>query len=140
MPFRFRLLMPILVALASLRLIAAPPPPHDQFHVAVYIPVGVVEQMKDPAYLEKSWSEISSQVKVDKVYIETYRSGLVADDALIDSVKKFFVDHGIEVAGGIAYVGGGDNAGGLETSNQPRRLSPVSSSRCVIRIPSSETL
>ena len=100
----------MLAALACVPLDAAPPA-HDQFRVAVYIPVGVVEQMKDPAYLRKSWNEISSQVKVDKVYVESYRSGLVADDALIDSVKKFFVDHGVEVAGGIAYVGGGDNAG-----------------------------
>ena len=124
MPFRFRVLMPILVTLASVRLTAAPPPPHDEFHVAVYIPVGVVEQMKNPAYLQKSWSDISSQVKVDKVYIETYRSGLVADDVLIDSVKKFFVDHGIEVAGGIAYVGGGDNAGRIGNFKSTQKVEP----------------
>ncbi len=94
--------------------------------------------MKDPAYLQKSWNEISSQVKVDKVYIETYRSGLVADDALIDSVKKFFVDHGVEVAGGIAYVGGGDNAGRVGNFKiNPERLSRVSSSHCAIPIRSS---
>jgi hypothetical protein len=48
---------------------------------------------------------------VDKVYIETYRSGLVADDALLETVKRFFISQGVQVAGGIAYVGGGDNAG-----------------------------
>lgn len=100
MASRIRSALPIFFVLASFSLGAAPPPAHDQFKVAVYIPVGVVEQMKDPAYIQKSWDSISSQVKVDKVYIETYRSGLVADDALIDSVKKFFVDHGVEVAGG----------------------------------------
>ena len=91
---------------------AEAPPAHDQFRVAVYIPVGVVEKMKDPAYLEKSWQELSSQVKVDKVYIESYRSGQVADGALLEKVKRFFVAHGVQVAGGIAYVGVGDNAGG----------------------------
>ena len=121
---RIRLLLPILVALFCLRLGAAPAPSHDQFHVAVYIPVGVVEQMKDPAWLQKSWDQISSQVKVDKVYIETYRSGLVADDALIDSVKKFFVDHGVQVAGGIAYVGGGDNAGRVGNFKPPQKVEP----------------
>ncbi len=123
MAVRIRLFLPILLALSCLQLCAAPPP-HDQFHVAVYIPVGVVEQMKDPVWLQNSWKEISSQVKVDKVYIETYRSGLVADDALIDSVKKFFVAQGVQVAGGIAYVGGGDNAGRVGNFKETQKIEP----------------
>ena len=103
--------MLFLLAPALSSLAATPPPAHDQFRVAVYIPVGVVEQMKDPAYLQKSWDELSSQVKVDKVYIESYRSGVLADDALLETVKSFFTAHGIEVAGGIAYAAGGDTAG-----------------------------
>ncbi len=94
-----------------------PAPAHDQFRVAVYIPVGVVEKMKDPAYLERSWDDITSQVKVDKVYIETYRSGTFADDALLETVKSFFVTHGVAVAGGIAYVGAGDTAGSDQQSD-----------------------
>ena len=77
---------------------AAAPPAHDQFRVAVYIPVFVVQKMKDSAYLQKSWDDLSSQVKVDKVYIETYRSGTIADDALLESVKAFFVSHGVHGA------------------------------------------
>ncbi|MDE3201884.1 MAG: hypothetical protein KGN79_13295 [Acidobacteriota bacterium] len=123
MSARFRLLLPILIALSCLRLSAAPPA-HDQFHVAVYIPVGAVEQMKDPAWLESSWKQISSQVKVDKVYIETYRSGLIADDALIERVKKFFLNQGVEVAGGIAYVGGGDNAGRVGNFKETQKVEP----------------
>jgi hypothetical protein len=108
----------LLVALVSAPLSeATPAPAHDQFRVAVYIPVGVVEKMKDPAYLEKSWEDITSQVKVDKVYIETYRSGTFADDALLETVKSFFVRHGVEVAGGIAYVGAGDTAGSDQQSD-----------------------
>ena len=99
---RARLLILFLLACPCLSLRAAPPPAHDQFRVAVYIPVEVVERMKDPAYLQKSWDEISSQVAVDKVYIESYRSGVLADDALLESVKKFFSGHGVQVAGGIA--------------------------------------
>ena len=86
-------------------------PGSDQFRVAVYIPVGVVERMKDPAYLEKSWNELFSQVHVDKVYIESYRSGTLADGALLETVKAFFVARGVQVAGGIAYAAGGDMAG-----------------------------
>jgi hypothetical protein len=116
--------MSIVAVLSCLQLHAAQPPVNDRFHVAVYIPVGVVEQMKDPAWLEKSWKELSSQVKVDKVYIETYRSGLIADDTLIDSVKKFFVDRGVQVAGGIAYVGGGDNAGRVGNFKETQKVEP----------------
>lgn len=83
---------------------AAPGFPHKNFHVAVYIPVQVVEHMRDRQWLESSWANINGQIKVDKVYIETYRSGVIADDTLIDSVKKFFVDHGVQVAGGIAFA------------------------------------
>jgi hypothetical protein len=77
---------------------------YKNFRVAVYIPVGVVEQMRDPHWLQNSWDTISSQLKVDKVYIETYRSGRTADEQLIEQVKKFFRDHGTAVAGGIAFT------------------------------------
>ncbi|MGA7244249.1 MAG: hypothetical protein WBX19_13760, partial [Terracidiphilus sp.] len=102
-----------LVLLASLTrsLASEPAPDHDQFRVAVYIPVFVVQKMKDPAYLERSWDELSSQVKVDKVYIETYRSGTIANDDNLEQVKAFFASHHVQTAGGIAYVGRGDTAG-----------------------------
>jgi hypothetical protein len=73
------------------------------FKTAVYIPVGVVLKMRDPAWLESSWAQLSSQVHVDKVYIETYRSRVLADGPLIEDVKKFFASKGVEVAGGICY-------------------------------------
>ena len=106
-----RLLFAALLAALGLPARAAAPA-HDQFKVAIYIPVFQVERMmKEPAYLKESWAEISSQVHVDKVYIETYRSGEVTDDAAIDNAKNFFRQQGVETAGGIAYVGSGDNAG-----------------------------
>jgi hypothetical protein len=73
------------------------------FKTAVYIPVSVVLKMRDRAWLESSWAELSGQVHVDKVYIETYRSRVVADGPLIEEVKKFFASKGVEVAGGICY-------------------------------------
>ena len=81
----------------------AAPPANRNFKIAVYIPVGAVERMRDRAWLESSWKQISAGVKVDKVYIETYRSRTIADDNLIESVKKFFVGQGVQVAGGIAF-------------------------------------
>ncbi len=117
MPVLTRFLPILLLAATCLKLSAAPvpisipAPAHDQFRVAIYIPVSVVERMKDPAWLRQSWDEISSQVKVDKIYIESYRSGVLADDALLEAVKAFFAAHGVEVAGGIAFAAGGDMAG-----------------------------
>lgn len=79
------------------------PAANKNFQVAVYIPVSIVERMRNPQYLNSTWKQISAGVKVDKVYIETYRSREMADGPLIESVKKFFEDHGVQVAGGIAY-------------------------------------
>ena len=73
------------------------------FKTAVYIPVSVVLKMRDRAWLESSWAQLSGQVHVDKVYIETYRSRVVADGPLIEDVKAFFKSKGVEVAGGICY-------------------------------------
>jgi hypothetical protein len=72
------------------------------FSVAVYIPVAITRQMKDPRWLQQHWSHISSQLHVDKVYIETYRSRQIADEDSIEPIKKFFTDQGIRVAGGLA--------------------------------------
>lgn len=86
--------------------IPSPTAPHRNFKVAVYIPAPVVERMRDRAWLEQSWQQISSHVKVDKVYIETYRSHVLVDGALVESVKRFFQSQGVEVAGGIAFTDG----------------------------------
>src|SRR5208337_4342821 len=48
------------------------------------------------------WNRISSQLKVDKVYVETYRSRQIADEDSIEPIKKFFTDRGVKVAGGMA--------------------------------------
>ena len=86
----------------------AEPPPYRSFKVTVYIPVQVVERLEhEPAWLESSWSSISSRLHVDEVFIETYRSGTSADDATVDHVKRFFSSHGVAVAGGMAMSGPG---------------------------------
>ena len=76
---------------------------YQNFGVAVYIPVPIVKTFADPKVLQSEWDLISSQVKVDKVYIEVHRDRVVADDKLLDDVKAFFVAHGVRVAAGSAY-------------------------------------
>jgi hypothetical protein len=78
-------------------------PSSAPFKTVVYIPVEVTLQMKDHAWLESSWQTIRSQLHVDKVYLETYRSRKLADAALVADVKKFFAAQGVEVAGAICY-------------------------------------
>ncbi len=89
-------------------LTAAEPAAYKNFKVTVYIPISVVNQMNhDPAWMQSSWNKISSRLHVDKVFIETYRSGTSADDATIARVKKFFQSQGVAVAGGMALSGPG---------------------------------
>ena len=79
---------------------------YTNFEVSIYIPVGVVESFSDPQKLADDWACIRRQLKVDKVYIEVQRDRRVADDQLLEQVKKFFVDHGVKVAGGMALSDG----------------------------------
>ena len=60
--------------------------------------------MKDTQWLESSWATISSQLDVDKIYLETHRDLHIVDDATIEKAKKFFQKQGIEVAGGITFT------------------------------------
>ncbi len=82
---------------------------YQNFAVAIYIPVAVVKTFAEPGRLDAEWKRISSQVKIDKVYIETHRDRELADEALIESVKKFFLDHGVRIAGGITFTDKPDN-------------------------------
>ena len=77
---------------------------YQNFEVAIYCRAYEVERMKDPAWLQQSWDDISKQVHVDKIYLETHRDLLIVDDATIESAKKFFIDKGIKVSGGITYT------------------------------------
>jgi hypothetical protein len=82
---------------------------YKNFTVAVYIPVAVSRNMRDPQWLESHWKNLSGRLKIDKVYIETYRSRQILDEDSIEPIKKFFSDRGVRVAGGIALV---DSDGG----------------------------
>ena len=79
---------------------------YRNFDVAIYIPAGVVRSFEDPQKLQTDWNIISSQLKVDKVYIEAQRDHLTNSDVLLDSVKQFFKQHGVRVAGGMALSDG----------------------------------
>jgi hypothetical protein len=99
------LLCPLLrpAALAALMFIA-PLRGYDNFKVAVYCRAYEVHEMRDPAWLEARWAELSRQVHVDKVYLETHRDLLIVDSATLEAAKAFFAARGVETAGGITYT------------------------------------
>lgn len=77
---------------------------YEHFRVAVYCRAYEVKEMADPAWLERRWRELSEQVHVDKIYLETHRDLLVVDSATLEAAKAFFAARGIETAGGITYT------------------------------------
>lgn len=86
---------------------------YANFEVSVYIVVNTTRQLaQNPAGMEAAWKRITDQVKVDKVYIESQRDRTMVTDEELEIVKKFFLDHGVKVAGGTtmsdgSYPGGG---------------------------------
>ncbi|MDR1115559.1 MAG: hypothetical protein LBL33_05330 [Tannerella sp.] len=77
---------------------------YKSFKVSVYTRAYEVEKMKDLHWLDSTWNIISSQVKVDKIYLETHRDLLIVPGETLEQAKKFFLDKGIEVGGGITYT------------------------------------
>jgi hypothetical protein len=79
---------------------------YTNFSVAVYIPINVVQSFDNPQKLQTDWDCIHRQLKVDKVYIEVQRDRRLLADEQAERVKKFFLDHGVQVAGGMALSAG----------------------------------
>ncbi len=77
---------------------------YENFEVAVYCRAYEVREMADPKWLEARWEELSSQVHVDKIYLETHRDLLIVDDATLNAAKKFFARKGVKTAAGITYT------------------------------------
>ena len=100
---RFWLLAATTVVLTAATGAAIADGAYKNFRAAIYVTVDGTHRLADPKVREAQYQRIASQLRFDKVYLETYRSGRFADDATLDILKKFFTDHGIAVAGGIAY-------------------------------------
>lgn len=77
---------------------------YKSFKVSIYTRAYEVEKMKDLHWLDSTWSIISSQLTVDKIYLETHRDLLIVPDKTLEQAKRYFEKQGIEVAGGITYT------------------------------------
>jgi hypothetical protein len=94
----------VTVCAAALGAWPVPLQAYDHFKVAVYCRAYEVREMADPAWLESRWQELSRQVHVDKVYLETHRDLLLVDDETLEAAKAFFAARGVATAGGITYT------------------------------------
>lgn len=54
----------------------------------------------DPA---GSWSNLTRNLKVDKIYIEVMRNHTLVDEAGLERLKKFYQNQGVQVCGGLAF-------------------------------------
>jgi len=94
-----------LLVLSFICFIASYAQQYKNFKVSVYCRAYEVRLMGDTTnYLKPIWSEISRQMKVDKVYLETHRDLIIVDQQTLDIAKKFFRDRGIQIAGGITLT------------------------------------
>ena len=60
--------------------------------------------MADLEWLDSVWNDISKQVHVDKIYLETHRDLLMVDEQTLAKAIGYFKDKGLELGGGITYT------------------------------------
>src|SRR3972149_5754195 len=80
------------------------PTHYNNFKVAVYARVYEVNQMSDLNSLASNFDVMSLYLKIDKVYLETHRDMLVAEEATIVQAKQYLESHGVKVSGGITIT------------------------------------
>jgi hypothetical protein len=77
---------------------------HKSFTVSTYAIHGTVQNLMngnlDPAV---TWSNLTRNLKIDKIYLEVMRNYTLVDEAGLEKLKKFYQDQGVEVCGGLAY-------------------------------------
>lgn len=74
---------------------------YRNFKTAIYAPVGNLLMIADLQEFEKRLRFIEKNVHVDKIYLETYRSGEFIERDKILWIKEYFEKKGIKVSGGI---------------------------------------
>jgi len=80
---------------------------YQSFKTAIYVTVNSTREMADPKVRDQQYHRVADQVRFDKVYIETYRGGVFADEASLEGIKKFFKSKGIATSGGVTLAKGG---------------------------------
>jgi hypothetical protein len=104
MPFRVLVALCALLPLVSPSIASAQAGAHKNFAVSIYTRVYEVRQMADTNWLRDRWAVMNRDLQVEKIYLETHRDTLLADEATLAKATKFFRDRGVRVAGGITLT------------------------------------
>ena len=75
---KLRLMMLAAVAVLAV-LPAAGKGKYQNFKVSTYIRAQDVARMADDKFLNQTWETVSSQVDLDKIYLETHRDAFTVD-------------------------------------------------------------
>jgi hypothetical protein len=77
---------------------------YENFNVAIYCRVYETQQMSNLNWLEKRIEYLEKHIKIDKIYLETYRDMILAERETVLKAKKLLEKKGISVSGGITLV------------------------------------
>jgi hypothetical protein len=77
---------------------------YKSFTVSTYATEGTVSRLMDgnlsPA---ESWSNLTRNLKIDKIYLEVMRNHTLVDENGLEKLKKFYESKGVQVCGGLAF-------------------------------------
>ena len=96
-----RILLVVIVLLTASNMQAGK---FKNFKVSSYIRAQDVARMEDDKFLQSTWETVSSQVDLDKIYLETHRDAFTVPEKTLLKVKKFFLSKGLEIGGGITFT------------------------------------
>lgn len=71
---------------------------YKNFKVAAYARAREVIKMADPAWVEPRWQEITNQLHVDKIFLETHRDMVMVSEDTLLMVIKYFRDKNVKIA------------------------------------------
>ena len=94
----------MMAAVTAITVLPAQAGKYQNFKVSTYIRAQDVARMADDKFMNQTWETVSSQVDLDKIYLETHRDAFTVDEKTMTKVKKFFLSKGLEVGGGITYT------------------------------------
>jgi len=96
-----KVLLAIITAISVIPVMASQ---YKNFKVSTYIRAQDVARMEDEQFLKSTWEIVSTQVDLDKIYLETHRDAFTVPEKTMLKVKRFFLSKGLEVGGGITFT------------------------------------
>ena len=74
---------------------------YQNFKTAIYVTVRDMEWIAEHPEFEEKFAFLEKHLRLDKVYLETYRGQRLIEKATVLKIKEIFTNKGIKVSGGI---------------------------------------